>query len=327
MKPSQLSAALELNLSIAQPTFIWGSPGGGKSSIVSQLAARLKWAIIDERAVLKDPVDLRGLPHVNGDQFAHWCIPDDLPREDRDGKYGILFLDELNRAPELVQNAYLQLVLDRKIGQYRLPDNWQIIAAGNDDDMGTRKLNAALRSRFQHLDLTTDLDELCKYAIQSNWEPMTIAFLRSFPHLVHSFDKNSRTFPCPRTWEFISKLSSKNPSPDIALDMFKGCVGEGTGVEYFGYTQLYATLPNLDAIRINPKTERLPDTPSAQYAVSAAIARRMTDKTIGSYLLYLERMPVEYAVCSIRDAITRDNSLTSTKDFTRWSIAHSEVIF
>ena len=94
MKPSEVTTALETLLSANQPSCLWGAPGIGKSNIIHQLGARLNLEVRDIRAVLLDPVDLRGLPHVNGDGRSHWAIPEFLPR---DGA-GILFLDELNRA-------------------------------------------------------------------------------------------------------------------------------------------------------------------------------------------------------------------------------------
>jgi MoxR-like ATPase len=81
--------------------------------------------LIDIRAILLDPVDLRGLPTVEQGRVA-WAIPAFLPE---DGA-GILSVDELNAAPPLVQAACYQLVLDRALGEYRLPDGWTVFAAG-----------------------------------------------------------------------------------------------------------------------------------------------------------------------------------------------------
>src|SRR5215475_8867308 len=126
MKASSVSAALKSLVAARQPAFIWGSPGVGKSSIIAQLARSLNLALRDIRALLLDPVDLRGLPYV-ADGRSKWATPEFLPT---DGA-GVLFLDELNAAPAMVQAAFYQLVLDRSLGEYLLPDGWVIIAAGN----------------------------------------------------------------------------------------------------------------------------------------------------------------------------------------------------
>ena len=114
LKPSQVSEALDVLVGIKQPIMIWGPPGVGKSAIVKQVADESDLELRDVRAILLDPVDLRGLPHINGDGRAHWAVPEFLPRE---GK-GILFLDELTAAPQLTQAACYQLILDRKLGEY-----------------------------------------------------------------------------------------------------------------------------------------------------------------------------------------------------------------
>ena len=112
MKPSDIASSLQLLVQIQKPAFVWGPPGVGKSQIVAQVAASLGIRLIDIRAILLDPVDLRGLPTVEQSKAA-WAIPAFLPE---DG-CGILFLDELNAAPPLVQAACYQLVLDRGLGE------------------------------------------------------------------------------------------------------------------------------------------------------------------------------------------------------------------
>ena len=130
MTPTAVSQALrQLVVEEKQPVFIWGSPGTGKSGVVHQLATELGIALRDIRALLLDPVDLRGLPFVGKDGRSQWATPDFLPQ---DGE-GILFLDELNAAPAMVQASCYQLVLDRKLGEYTLPEGWAIVAAGNRD--------------------------------------------------------------------------------------------------------------------------------------------------------------------------------------------------
>ena len=91
----------------------------------SQVADDLDYDFLDVRAVQLDPVDLRGLPRIAADQ-TEWVPPKFLPTT---GK-GILFLDELTSAPQMTQAGCYQLVLDRKLGEYVLPDGWVVIAAG-----------------------------------------------------------------------------------------------------------------------------------------------------------------------------------------------------
>jgi len=190
MKASAISGALRVLTAARQPVFIWAGPGCGKSSLVRQLATTLKLPLRDVRALLLDPVDLRGLPFLGSDGRSKWATPEFLPQ---DGA-GILFLDELNAAPAMVQASCYQLVLDRKLGEYTLPDGWAIIAAGNrDSDRGaTTRMPTPLRNRFVHLELEVDLQEWSEWAIQATIRPEVIAFLRFRPELLSVFDRVMR---------------------------------------------------------------------------------------------------------------------------------------
>ena len=107
MTPSQTLAALDVLLAIKQPAFLWGPPGVGKSRLVAEAARRHGMELYDIRAVLLDPVDLRGLPRIEANGKTAWCAPSFLPDEN-DTSRGVLFLDELNAAPPLVQTACYQ---------------------------------------------------------------------------------------------------------------------------------------------------------------------------------------------------------------------------
>ena len=200
MKASCVSTTLCSLLPIRQPVFLWGAPGIGKSAVVAQVAATAGLELQDVRALLLDPVDLRGLPFVAADGRSRWATPGFLPAE---GTSGILFFDELNAAPAMVQASLYQLVLDRKLGEYRLPDSWTIIAAGNreGDRAVTTRMPTPLRNRFVHIDFEVDADDWSKWAIQSGIRPEVIAFIRFRPALLSAFDRDATSFPSPRCYD------------------------------------------------------------------------------------------------------------------------------
>ena len=203
MKPSKLYGALRALIGERVPLHIWGPCGTGKSQIVRQVASDLGYEFLDVRAVQLDPVDLRGLPRISSDQTA-WVPPKFLPNS---GK-GILFLDELTSAPQMTQAGCYQLVLDRRLGEYRLPDEWVVIAAGNPaSERGVHfAMPRPLRNRFVHLDLEPDLEDWSKWAIKAHVRPEIIAFLRFKPELLHAADVTSdaNAWPTPRSWEMAS---------------------------------------------------------------------------------------------------------------------------
>jgi MoxR-like ATPase len=168
-----------------------------------------------------DPVDLRGLPRISADQ-AEWVPPKFLPTSGQ----GILFLDELTAAPQMTQAGCYQLVLDRKLGEYRLPEGWVVIAAGNPaSERGVHfSMPRPLRNRFVHLDLEPDFEDWSKWAMRAGIRPEILAFLRFKPALLHDADATSdqNAWPTPRSWEMASQVLTGVAKRQEALDLQRG---------------------------------------------------------------------------------------------------------
>ena len=324
MKASAVAAALNLLVSARQPVFIWGGPGIGKSDVVRQLAKAKGVPLKDIRALLLDPVDLRGLPFLGDDHTAKWATPDFLPK---DGE-GILFLDELNAASAMVQAGCYQLVLDRRLGEYTLPEGWSIIAAGNreTDRAVTTRMPTPLRNRFTHLNFEVDVQEWCEWAIQTAICPEVIAFIRFRPDLLSAFDRDANAFPSPRSWEFVSRILKSAPAREIEHELFSGTVGDGAATEFSAFLRTFRELPNINAILLNPHREPVPDNAAAQYAVASALAHYASDMNFDRVCTYLERMPTEFSVLCVRDASLKQPSVRNTAGYTKWAIANHHVI-
>src|SRR5574338_450522 len=156
MRPSHIRTILdrEFQSTASQahtPVMLWGPPGVGKSQIIAQIAAAHGVRLIDIRLSQMEPTDLRGVPFRKGDT-VEWSVPALLPDAARHGARGILFLDEITAAPPTVTAAAYQLILDRRLGEYRVPDGWVIFAAGNRyGDRGVSYvMPAPLANRFTH---------------------------------------------------------------------------------------------------------------------------------------------------------------------------------
>jgi MoxR-like ATPase len=324
MKASAISSALSTLVAARQPVFVWGGPGIGKSAVVRQLAEDLTIPLQDVRALLLDPVDLRGLPFLGGDGRSKWATPEFLPQEGS----GILFLDELNAAPAMVQASCYQLVLDRKLGEYTLPKGWAIVAAGNrDSDRAvTTRMPTPLRNRFVHLEFEVDLQEWSEWAIRAGIRPEVIAFLRFRQELLSVFDRDANAFPSPRSWEFISRILDARPNQAVEHELFAGAVGTGAATEFSAFLRMFRELPNIDAILLNPLKEPVPENAAAQYAVASALARCASDTNFDRVCLYLDRMPTEFRVLSVRDATLRDPAIRHTPGYTKWAIEHHHVL-
>jgi hypothetical protein len=324
MKASVISTALRTLVAARQPVFIWGGPGIGKSAIVRQLAEDLAVPLQDVRALLLDPVDLRGLPYLGQDGRSKWATPEFLPQ---DGS-GILFLDELNAAPVMVQASCYQLVLDRKLGEYTLPEGWAIVAAGNrDSDRAvTTRMPTPLRNRFVHLEFEVDAQEWSEWAIQAGVRPEVIAFLRFRQELLSAFDRDANAFPSPRSWEFVSRILDATPDQSVEHELFAGAVGSGAATEFSAFLKTFRELPNIDAILLNPLKEPVPENAAAQYAVASALAHRATDSNFDRICTYLGRMPTEFSVLCVRDASLRQPAVQHTPAFTKWATTNHHVV-
>lgn len=325
MNPKRIVSSLHTLIKSRQPVFLWGPPGVGKSQIVAQVAEDLSYDIIDIRAVLLDPVDLRGLPKIDGNT-ALWCAPSFLPREGQ----GVLFLDELNAAPPLVQAACYQLVLDRKIGEYELPEGWVVIAAGNreSDKAVTHRMPSALANRFVHLEFEVSVDDWMEWAEGNGVAPELLSFIRFRPNLLHDFDpsRNERAFPSPRSWEFVSSLVKAGPAPEVEYELFKGTVGEGAASEFCGFCKVYRKLPDPEFVINSPESVAIPDDPATIYALCESIAAKASPEKGENIMTFASRLPIEFGVLLVRNAVRKERSIVETNGFNRWATANSDIL-
>lgn len=341
MRPSQIVIALGHLIDANQPVMLHGSPGVGKSDVVRQVAKQRGIDLIDLRLSQLDPVDLRGVPSVDPKKKqTTWNTPSFLPT---DGN-GILFLDEINSAAQATQAAAYQLVLDRKLGDYVLPPGWAIIAAGNrsTDRAIVNQMSTALKNRFTHINYEVNLDDWCDWALRNDIAVEVLGFIRFRPMLLNEFEqrneskeekervqrlKDAQAFATPRSWEFLSKVVQQKPASDIEYELYSGIVGEGAAAEFMGYLKYYRDLPNLDALLMNPGAAKVPTEPATLYALATGLATKATQDNMERVVKYALRLPAEFQVLLMKDAIARDSDLTQTKAFNDWAIRNAEVLF
>lgn len=327
MKPSSIRAALPKLIAKQRPVFLWGAPGVGKSDVIRQIAEDHKLELRDVRLSLLDPIDLKGFPTIDAvKKQMSWLPADFLPKK---GK-GLLFLDEMNSAPQSVQAAAYQLVLNRKIGEYKLPDGWSVMAAGNraSDRSVVHAMPAALANRFVHLDFDINVDDWSHWAMDNDVHTDLRAFIRFRPNLLHYFDSasNPRAFPSPRSWAFVNDIYKDSHSADDEYELIKGTVGEGAAAEFSGFVRQIKDLPTIDQVLLDPDGTKVPTSPAGMYAMATALDAKTTTNNIGRVMKYTDRLPVEFQVVFVRSAIRRDSKLTGTKEYMAWGIKNQNVL-
>ena len=306
MRPSRILALLDREFlasreGVHTPVMLWGPPGAGKSQLVAQAAARHRVPVIDVRLAQMEPTDLRGIPFRDGRNVV-WSVPAMLPDATRHGERGILFLDEITSAPPTVTAAAYQLILDRRLGEYRVPEGWAIVAAGNrHGDRGlVYQMPSPLANRLTHFDLDPDLDDWIAWAHAQGIDSRLTAFLRFRPDLLFDFDaaRASHAFPSPRSWEFAHRALQKFGSdPDLLADALKACVGAAAALACKTFIDHIGALPDVAAIAAGGEAG-VPVSIDLQYAVAAALVRHVARlppderaRAVEHVLRYARRFP------------------------------------
>lgn len=344
MRPAAISAILDreyLSTEEGQhtPVMLWGPPGVGKSQLINQVGERHRIPVIDIRLSQMEPSDLRGIPFRSGER-VEWAEPAILPHQDSQGERGILFLDEITSAPPSVSAAAYQLILDRRLGEYRVPDGWAIFAAGNrQGDRGvTYTMPAPLANRFTHFELDTHLDDWVTWAHQNGIDERVIAFLRFRPERLFDFDPahNPVAFPSPRSWEFAHRALQKFGQSHMLLsDTLQACVGPTAGIELTAFVNNLDRLPDIDAI-LAGETVSIPKEIDLQYAIASALVGRAVkakgspeeSRICGRILQFAERFPQrEMGIMLVSDMHRSiGQSLFGIDEFAPWAESVADVM-
>lgn len=257
-----------------RPIFLWGPPGIGKSEVVAGIAKEMNGLMIDLRLGQMDPTDIRGIPFYNKEiGKMDWAPPVDLPDAEMASQYPVivLFMDEMNSAAPAVQAAAYQLVLNRRVGKYVLPDNVVMIAAGNrESDKGvTYRMPTPLSNRFVHAEMRVDFASWLDWAVNNNIHKDVVGYLSFAKQDLYDFDakSSSRAFATPRSWSFVSDLMEDDIDDVTATDLVAGTVGEGLAVKFMAHRKISSKLPKPEDVLSGHATELEVKEVSAMYSL------------------------------------------------------------
>ena len=313
-----------------RPVFLWGPPGIGKSEVVAALTEELGGHMIDLRLGQMEPTDIRGIPFFNkNNEKMDWAPPIDLPDEELASQYPIvvLFLDEMNSAAPAVQAAGYQLILNRRIGKYVLPDNVVIVAAGNrESDKGvTYRMPTPLANRFVHLEIRKDFDSWFNWAVGQNIHQDVVGYLTYAKQDLMEFDPKSasRAFATPRSWTFVSQfLEDDDITDDELTDLIAGTVGEGLAVKFMAHRKVSGQMPNPTDVLAGKVKELKIKEVSAMYSLTISMCYELQEqykksgkdkladwhKQADNFLAFMmENFTTELVVMGARVALTTYN--------------------
>jgi hypothetical protein len=283
--PSGAKKSLRKAFKNQRPIFLWGPPGIGKSDIIKQLGAELDAHVIDVRLSLWEPTDIKGIPYFDSnDNTMRWAPPSELPSEEmaKQHKSIILFLDEMNSAAPSVQAAAYQLILNRRVGTYHLPDNVMLVAAGNrETDKGvTFRMPAPLANRFVHLEMTVNWDDYFEWAVENKVHQDVVGFLSFSKKSLYDFDpkSSSRAFATPRSWSFVSELlTDDDVDVETLTDLVSGSVGEGLAISFMAHRKVASKMPNPSDI-LSGKVKKMDSKEiSAMYSLTVSLCYELKD--------------------------------------------------
>ena len=283
--PTNAKKSLRKAFKNKRPIFLWGPPGIGKSDIIKQLGAELDAHVIDVRLSLWEPTDIKGIPYFDSNSNKMvWAPPSELPDAEmaKQHKTIILFMDEMNSAAPSVQAAAYQLVLNRRVGTYQLPDNVVMVAAGNrETDKGvTYRMPAPLANRFVHLEMTCDWEDWQDWAVENKVHKDVVGFLTFSKKDLYDFDPKSasRAFATPRSWSFVSELLVDDDTDESTLtDLTSGAIGEGLAIKFMAHRKHASKMPNPTDILLGSVKKMDSKEISAQYSLVVSLCYELKD--------------------------------------------------
>ena len=320
MKASDVTKTISALVKQKVPTFLWGAPGIGKSSIIKQIAIANNLQFIDLRLALMDPTDLKGIPFYDKESHtALWAPPAFLPQEGE----GILFLDELNSAPPSVQASAYQLILDRKVGEYELPTGWAIVSAGNrEGDRGvTYRMPSPLANRFVHFEMEISVEDWRTWAYKNSIDEKIIAYISYRNEHLFNFDakKDTKSFATPRSWEYVDSILKSDIEKTLLLDVISGAIGKEIAIGFLSFIKVMDRLPNIDTILESGEGEYSSEI-DVLYALSTALISGVLKENsrIDNLLEYSLELKGEFSVMIVQELQRNGVSMEHSPIFKKW---------
>lgn len=295
----------------------------GKTDIVKHACKSEGVKLQIAHPVVSDPTDFKGMPFVSDGQ-ADFLPFAELRSLINATESTVLFIDDLGQASIAVQAAIMQLLLAREINGQKISDHVMFIAATNSrsDRAGVTGMLEPVKSRFSTI-VTLDIssEDWIDWAIQNDMPMELISFIGWKPDLLNGFKPTSEIVntSTPRTIANLGRLQNKGLTAAIRDEVFKGATGEAFATEYIQFLNMFSTLPDLERILSDPMSVDLPKEVSQQYAIACAIASRITEETAENGFKFIERLPTEVSIATMKSIVKRNIKLGHTAGFASWA--------
>ena len=347
--PSQTLREMHVMKLADQTPLVLGSVGVGKSETIYQFAESLaemeglsvswdnasptakQFGLVDFRLSHFESVDFGGLPYIV-DGVQKRAMLGNLPTK---GK-GLLFLDEVAQSAQDHQAIASQLIKERRLGEYVLPDGWTIVLAGNrhSDRSSANKIVAHGMGRVGLIEFESNANDWLKWASENGVDERLIAFIQYQPQYLNNFDpKIDEPSATPRTITNLSKVLAQNPDKDILQNLIYGFVGREFTAEFMAFITLMQDVPNLQKVLDGKKVD-VPEGVGLQYATAVALTSTIKESKDSELAIHFENalkfveqfQTDEFAIFFVRTMVGMKPQLKQTKVYSDFVVRHQDLL-
>ena len=305
--------------------YAYATMGIGKTSMVHQIRSERDWGLYILSLASMDAAEVNGIIALL-EREAHRVMPFWLRRLHEmaaEHEVVILFLDELPQAPVANMNVARQIINELRVGEFDLPHNVVLCAAGNrmSDRAGTNNMPSHLKDCLMFLEIDPDVEDAIAYMVANGVHEDVTAYLRARPEFAVKFDRDANANPSFRSWDRVSTILSWNLPPVAEAEAIAGTVGRPAGADFAGFRKMKADMPDVDGIIADPDGAEVPHDAMILYALASALAYRINKSNADKILRYLKRLDQqEFVGFCLKDAYVRDPEIRNCDAFRQWII-------
>lgn len=299
------------------PICLWGDRGVGKTQLVSGYCRHNNFGYRGYHPAHDETgADLVGLPLLNKElKRTEYAIPYWLPSK-TDAliieQRGIIFIDEINRAPVSVLQGLMELIGEGSISHsgYEIPSGWGIVAAANPPREGyfVGDLDEAMIDRMLHIPVGFDLARWIAWADGADVQQVMQEFAADNRALIPGSDIKLPLLPIsatPRSLEYLSRLYEPGMNRRLLITIGRGLIGDEATARFLEHidTEKTGRQTALKASEIltgafnGPKAGFSPEANEStnEFLLAAMINRDPEEPAIGYVASYLRSLPADVA--------------------------------
>jgi hypothetical protein len=290
--------------------YITSKPGVAKSAIGRSIAEKMGFRYLDMRLSMADESDFK-YPYLEDASYDGKTIKVSgyaVPRwaYEANNQPTIIHFEELNRAPQFVRNAALQILLEREIGEFKFNDNVLMMASGNlgdEDGTDVEEFDAALNNRLIHIPHSLGVDEWLTDFASEKCHKLITSFIKAHPEQMYKTSENVKGYATPRSWTMLSKFITENfgmeASPREFLPILKevatGYIGN-SAMKFIQYCEdmlnisIQDVLNNYDGIKKDLEKYNRDKNSELIQALKEIDITKLTEKQLANVVKFLKNV-------------------------------------